>query len=436
MSSESHGHAPTLSDAPRRLGDLSPLFVKYGLGVGAVALLVSLLLGMFAGDGFERFFKSYLVAFMFVLTICLGGLFFTMLQHATRAGWSVVIRRIAEGFASNLSWIWILFIPILFGMLWGGMYDHWTNPALLDPASDKYDEVIVGKRGYLNEARWIVCAGLFFAIWASLARFFVNTSIAQDKAGDPNLTSRMQWYAPVGLLLFALTLSFASFDWIMTLEPHWFSTIFAVYVFAGMCCGFFSLQILTAYFLQQKGKIGNEISHEHYQDMGKQLFAFGIVFWAYIAYSQYMLIWYANIPETTGWYQIRGMHGWMWLSLFLLIGHFFAPFLVLMSKHVKRAKAFIAVGAVWMMAMHYFDLYWLVMPTIPHDAIYTAESQEALAAAVTNADLGFGWHLLDLTCLVALAGFVIAGTARKLNTCSLVPEQDPRLPESLAFENM
>jgi hypothetical protein len=189
----------------------------------------------------------------------------------------------------------------------------------------------------------------------------------------------MQRFAPIGLILYALTQTFAAFDWMMSLEPHWFSTMYPVYFFAASCCGFFAFTILLVFFLQRNGRITSEVTVEHYQDAGKLLFAFGIVFWAYIAFSQYMLIWYANIPEETGWYLTRQMGGWLMVSVLLLLGHFAFPFLAIISRHPKRMKPVIAIAAGWMLFMHFIDLYWLVKPHVPAEEFAKATSYGQVA---------------------------------------------------------
>lgn len=422
----------------RTLGDTGPRTVRLAGIIGGLGLLLSALLGFFAGVDADHVWKSYLFGFLFILSISLGGLFFTILQHITRAGWSVTIRRIAEGLASNLLWIWVLFIPIVVANLagWTHMY-HWLHPG--------GDEVLLHKAPYFFwplgheshvPAFWLLRAIAFFAIWAMLARFFVNNSIAQDSSGDVKLTSQMQWYAPISMLLYALTQSFAAFDWVMSLEPHWFSTIFPVYFFAASACGFFATAILIAFLLQRSGRVEKEITLEHYQDLGKMLFAFGVVFWAYIGFSQFMLQWYANLPETTGWFIARSIGGWGMVTALLVFGHFVLPFLALISKHPKRAKFILAALAGWMVLMHAVDLYWLTMPVIPMDILHDAPTMDVLRAQVNSADVNFAPHLIDLTFVLGMAGLLAAGTARRLSQCSLIPEHDPRLHEALAFENM
>ncbi len=416
-----------------RLGDFGrKLFAIAGV-IGVAGLLISLLIGFTSGD-WQRFGRSYLTAFMFILSLSLGGFFFTALHHATRAGWSVVLRRIAEGLSSNLTWLWIFFLPIAACMLWGNLYE-WNNPEAVaaDPTG-----LLAHKKPFLNPTFWIIVAIVFFGLWAMFSRFFFNNSVAQDASGDVSLSHRMQRMAPVALIIYAVCQSYGSMHWVMSLEPLWFSTMYPVYFFAATCCGFFSFLIICMYVLQRVGKCRDEITLEHYQDAGKLLFAFGIVFWTYIAFSQYMLIYYANIPEETGWFLARQMGGWGVISLLLLVGHFIGPFVILVSKHPKRIKGMILVIACWMLFMHFIDIYWLVMPRVPAHAIEEATSYGALrdAVAAGEVSVGYGWHVLDLTCLVGLVGVYLAGTAWRMRDCALVPQQDPRLNESLAFENI
>jgi hypothetical protein len=402
--------------------------------VGVAGIALSLLLAV-VDSGWERFFRSYLTAFMFVLSLGLGGLFFTFIQHATRAGWSVALRRVSEIGAASLKWIWILFLPIA-GLVIAGhgkMLYSWMSPEYRAA-----DALYQHKEPFLNVPFWLVRAVIYFAVWAAFGAFYFRNSCRQDETGDVNLTHRMQWWAPLCAILFGVTLTFGSIDWIKALEAHWFSTIFGVYFFAASCCGFFSLQIITVYLLQRSGRLTDEITREHYQDMGKLLFAFGIVFWAYIAYSQYMLQWYANIPEETTWYLARIMGGWQWVSLLLLVGHFALPFVILVTKHTKRAKGILAIIAVWTLLLHFVDVYWLVMPKVPAEAIHDAGSLNELreAAATGAIDVGWGPQLIDLTLLVGLMGLFVTGFVRQMRSCLLIPVRDPRLHESLAFENM
>jgi hypothetical protein len=238
--------------------------------------------------------------------------------------------------------------------------------------------------------------------------------VAQDESGDPRLTLRMEKRAAPSMVLYAITVTFAAFDLLMSLSPHWFSTIFGVYFFSGGVVACFAWLALKSHLLQGGGLLPNAITREHYHDLGKLIFAF-IVFWAYIGFSQYMLIWYANIPEETEWFLQRQSGGWTALSVLLLFGHFFLPFLALLSRYPKRQRLLLVPGTIWVLFMHWVDLYWLAMP----------------AFGASSPPL----HALDFTLFVGVGGIFTALLLRRLAKHSLLPEKDPRLADSLVFEN-
>jgi hypothetical protein len=424
----------------QQLGDLGGRVVRTAGIVGVAGLAVGVLLVLVTGAEWHDFLRSYLNGFMVILSLALGGLFFTLVQHLTRAGWSVTVRRVAEAFAANLVWIWVLFLPIMLLMLFGAgeVLYHWADPHAVDPESPHYDPIIAGKSAFLNPGFWLVRAVIYLVVWAVLGGFLYRNSVAQDASGDVAFTHRIQRWAPIAVILYALTQSLAVIDWVMTLEPHWFSTMYPVYFFAASCCGFFSAHIIAVFALQRGGRLENEVTLEHYQDMGKHLFAFGVVFWAYIAFSQFMLIWYANIPEETAWYLTRVIGPWSAVSWLLLVGHFVIPFLLLVTKHTKRIKPVLVSIAAWMLLMHVIDIYWLVMPHVPGEAIASSSTVAELLETVEAEGLTLGFHpsLLDLACLIGLGGLFVAAASWRLRDCALVPIQDPRLHEGLAFENV
>jgi hypothetical protein len=216
-----------------------------------------------------------------------------------------------------------------------------------------------------------------------------------------------------GLIIYALTLTFAVFDLVMSLYPHWYSTIFGLYYWAGAVVSFFALIAVLVFALQGLGLLRGVVSGEHYHDVGKLIFAF-VVFWAYMGISQYLLIWYGNVPEETIWYLRRQTGQWTWISVLLIVGHFFVPFLALMSRHPKRRPMTLVVAAVWVLIMHWWDLYWLVMPEW------------------SPGELPIG--LLDLTCFVGVGGIFFAAVLFRLARSPLIPVRDPRLHESLQWE--
>ncbi len=386
--------------ASRRLGDLASRIMRLGYLLGMAGFLATAIVVLITKCDF---FRAYLVNFCFFLSLALGGLFFVIVHHLTRAGWSTGLRRIAEALGGNVLMLAVFSVPILFGM--DSLY-HWTHPG--------DDELLLDKAPYLNIPFFIIRLVVYFTAWILISQFFFRNSVAQDARGDIHLTHRMQKFSPLCMILFGVTLTFAAFDLIMSLDPHWYSTIFGVYYFAGSTGAFFAVIIGALVFLQGRGLLTEAITDEHYHDLGKFMFAF-IVFWAYIAYSQYMLIWYGNIPEETLWYQHRTQGPWETVSLFLLFGHFVGPFLFIMSRKMKRRRGTLLSAAIWMIFMHWVDLFWLVKPG--------------------EGVLDLSFTLTDITCFLGLGGIFAAETARRLRRCSLIPERDPRLGESLAFEN-
>jgi len=353
-----------------------------------------------------QFYFSWLVAFTFFLSIALGALFFVLTHYVTKASWSVVIRRLAEHVMSALPLFVVLFIPVFLGL--ERLY-HWTDPEAL-----AHDSLLRGKQAYLNPGFFLVRAAIYLASWSGMALWFASRSARQDRTGDLPTTLRMIRLSAPALLVFAVTVTFAAFDWIMSLDPHWYSTIFGVYYFSGCLVGFFAVLALFAAAARRAGLLGGAVTVEHFHDVGKLLFAF-TVFWAYIAFSQFFLIWYGNIPEETAFYLHRSHGSWSAVTAMLAWGHFGVPFLFLMSRNIKRRTAFLAAGAVWMLVMHLIDLHWLIMP-VHH---------------------GEGLHptLLDFTTLVGIGGAFLAFVGQRLRRGALVPVRDPRLAESLGFEN-
>jgi len=396
-----------LSQEKTLLGAFGSKTARISALVGLVGLAATALLGFMEQDGGARFFQSWLLGFVYFLSISLGALFFVLIQHVTSSGWSVVVRRLAEAISANLPWLFLFSLPLLFGM--DQLY-HWA-----DPEAMAHDELLQWKQPYLNLPFFYARLAIYFLVWTLLSRGYLKTSVAQDSSGDPQLSLKMKRWSAPSLVLFGFTLTFASVDFLMSLDAHWFSTMFGVYYFAGSVVGFFAFLPILSRLLQKRGFLRRAISIEHYHDMGKLIFAF-LVFWAYIAFSQYMLIWYSNIPEETTWFLRRQTGAWESWSWLLLAGHFFVPFLALLSATPKRRGRLLVPWASWVLLMHWVDLYYIIMPEF------------------TEAG-GLGFHLLDLTTFIGIGGIYFALLMRTLGKHSLIPMKDPRLGESLSFEN-
>ncbi len=508
--------------------------------LGAVLIVLAFLLAGWGGVTAEFFWRSYLLNWLFVLSIALGAIAFVILQHATRAGWSVALRRVAELLATPLGLLALLFLPVALAMGLLGIavypwiepkhaetagvdgsgfrspdaentaafvaessYEHGLTTAQYLPMSaakraasatrassglerhllagdkqtapfggdnltvpfggddptvhfgrDNLADTLAGhfrlqraafgplsagmtvgkpseisgeaphhgstalagpKALYLNFPFFMLRGAFYLVVWWVLMRWYVRNSIAQDSSGDIRPTVAMERWSGPALIALGFTATFAAFDWVMSLDPHWYSTVFGVHFISGCLIAGLCGWVLGVFALQQAGYLTVSVTSEHYHDLGKLLFAF-VIFWAYIAFSQFMLIWYGNIPEETVWYQLR-LHGvWGWVAAALIVAHFLVPFFGLLPYWVKRRKDLMAFWATWLLLMHWLDLCWLILPGTP------------------------GGDLPGIVCnVLLLAGFgcvYVGDVLHKASECVLIPVGDPRLGESLAFENI
>ncbi len=373
---------------------------------GSISLIIGIIGLVFSFIGWytnaEQFYFSYLTAFVFWITIALGGLFFVMLHYLVGAHWSVVIRRFGESMSMVIPFMAILFIPILFGLK--ELY-IWMNPEVVAA-----DHLLHAKSGYLNSNFFIIRLILYFVIWTVLAFLLNKYSLQQNQKSSPDLIKKLRVISAPGMILFAMTITFASFDWLMSLDAHWYSTIFGVYIFAGSFLAFISIITFIIIRLQSNGVLTQAITSEHYHDLGKWMFAF-IIFWAYMGASQYFLIWYGNIPEETIWFLHRWESSWKIISMLIVFGHFVIPFFVLFPQTTKRNKTVLTIMSVWILIMHRIDIYWIVMPTLsPH---------------------GFHFSWIDVTSMMGIGGIFLYIFWRNFTAHSLVPVGDPDLEKSI-----
>jgi hypothetical protein len=354
----------------------------------------------------KQFFFSWLVSFLFFLSLTLGALFFVLIQYASQGGWGIVVRRLGETVFATIPAMAVLFVPLLFGLQ--HLYP-WSVPGAAE-----HDALLQWKAAFLNVPFFLIRAVIYFGVWSGLAMLYYRLSRGQDATGDPAVSARLRLFAGPSLIVLALTSSFASIDWIVSLTPHWYSTMFGVYFFAGAFVGFIALLSVATVAMRGAGLLDTVVSAEHMHDIGKFLFAF-TCFWAYIGFSQFFLIWYANLPEETVWFKARLEGSWKMVSMLLMAGHFVVPFFYLMGRDVKRRGATLALGGVWLLAMHFVDLYWQVMPTLHPDGVHPT--------------------VLDVAAFLAVGGCFVAAAGWLMRRQALVPLRDPRLAESLAFEN-
>jgi hypothetical protein len=374
---------------------------------GACAVLGAAACAVLGAADPKQFVFSWLVSWLFFLSLALGALFFVLIQYATQGGWGIVVRRIGEATFATIPVMAALFLPLLVGL------HHLYEWAV--PGAAERDALLRWKAPFLNVPFFLARAALYAGCWSVIAVLYYRRSRSQDATGDPAVSARLRRLAGPALIVLALTQTFAAFDWIMSLAPHWYSTIFGVYFFAGAFVGFIALLSVVSVAMRRAGLLDTVISAEHLHDIGKLLFAF-TAFWAYIAFSQFFLIWYANLPEETIWYKARLEGSWETVSLLLMTGHFAAPFFYLMGRAVKRRGATLAAGGAWLLAMHYVDLYWQVMPTLHPGGVRPSA--------------------LDLAAFAAVGGCFVGAASWLLRRQALVPLRDPRLAESLAFENV
>lgn len=367
--------------------------------VGVIGILLSLL-GAFVDRA--QFFQAYLTAFTFLTTVGLGGLFFVLIHHITGAHWGTVMRRVAENLASTLPIMGLFMIPLFFGM-----HDlfHWTHTE--DPHV-AHDAILQWKAPYLNVTFFVIRSVVIFLIWTWLVRGLRKLSLAQDQ-GNAESLGKMRRMAAGGTVLFALTVTIFGFDWLMSLDPHWYSTMWGVYIFSGAFLGGLALLSIMASILRNKGAEGI-ITAEHTHDFGKFLFAF-TVWWAYIGGAQYFLIWYGNIPEETIWFLHRWEHGWKTVSMLLIIFHFMVPFVVLAFRAAKRIPKLVIALSSLILFMHYVDHFWMINPTF------------------NDHHLQVSW--MHLTTVLGVGGVFIWWILLKMAEAPVVPLKDPSLQKSI-----
>jgi len=352
----------------------------------------------------DQFFRSYLVAFMFVLGLSLGSLGLLMLQHLTGGHWGIMIRRPLESATRSLPLVAILFIPIGMGMKY--LYRGWleapkSGEGVLSPLQQRY----------LTTNAFIVRAVLYFAIWLGLMMIFNYWSRKQDaNQGDRALRRNIKMLAGPGIIIYVFVMTFAAIDWVMSLSPHWASTIYGFLFVIGQLISSMSLMIAVVVLLSKTEPMAGLIQERHLHDLGKLLLAF-VMLWAYFGFSQLLIIWSGNQPEEITFYRSRLYGGWGAVAVIVLVFHFFVPFFLLLSRDVKRNARLLPKVAIWLIVMRFVDLFWLTRP-------------EFTANALPN------W--LDLAAPLAVGGLWLFFFAFHLKQLPLLPLGDPKLAEAIA----
>ncbi len=328
------------------------------LFIGLIAVGVLSFAGALLQDA-TRAWYNYLIGYFYWMSIALFGAFFTAIHHATGAQWSTSIRRLAEGMSSFLPVAAGLLIVLFFGMHHLYEWTH-TDIVLADP-------LLSGKAGYLNTGFFIIRSIVGMGIWVGFSWYFCKKSIAQDSTGAISITKQLIKASVIFLPLFALSYTMASFDDIMSVEPHFFSTIFGVYQFSSLFNSGITTLTIIVILLQKRGLIKDLVTEHHMHDLTKWMFAF-TVFWAYIAFSQYMLIWYANLPEETFFFLKRQTNGWGCWGIALAFMKFIIPFFLLIGKWAKTKPNYILCVGALMLVASWVDLYWNVAPAFSEHA--------------------------------------------------------------------
>ncbi|HTD67249.1 MAG TPA: quinol:cytochrome C oxidoreductase [Candidatus Limnocylindria bacterium] len=399
-------HNTTSSAAPLDLSRWRKLPV-----VAIVAGLVFLTLGaVVAGrhgsEGlFRQFGFSWLLAFMFFLSLCLGGLFLVLAHHLFDASWSVPIRRYCEHLACLSLPLAVLFIPI-------ALLAHRIYPWM---SMKVQDHALHAKAAMLNPTFFYIRIVAYFIIWIVLSHSLRRFSVAQDKDGAAAWTNRMRVASYLGIFLFAITLTFAAIDWMKSLHHQWFSTMYGVWYFAGSVWTTLATVYVIAVVLKRTGSLKDALFPTHFYYIGSLLFAF-TVFYAYITFSQYFIIWNANMPEETFWYRLREVGTWRWVGYVIIFGHFFVPFLTLLRIDVKLKLTIMLPIAVWAWLMHFFDLSFNIMPTLHPE--------------------NFVLHWMDIGAFLLIGGILTILFLRSLGTTAAYPLRDPRLKESLTSHEL
>lgn len=387
--------APAAVDRVQRFGLIAG-------GVGAVLCLLGLVLSP------AYFFRAWLVGWVFWMGVTLGCLAIFMLNHLTRGAWGLVVRRVLEAASRTLPLLLILFIPIAFGMR--ELYE-WARPEVV-----RGDELLLHKQAYLNPTFFFIRLIVYFLIWGGFAWILNRLSLRQDREADPALARRMQLIAAFGIVGYCLAVTFAAVDWLMSLQPHWYSTIYGVYLMGSQGLSALAFLIVVALFLSRREPMSGVLQPRHFHDWGNLLFAF-VMLWAYFSFSQFLIIWAGNLPEEISFFLPRTRGGWGYVAIAIVLFHFAVPFVLLLSRDLKRNAGRLAVVAVLMLVMRWAELLWQVEPAFP--------------ASERNA--AFYW--LYLAAPVAIGGFWLFWFVRELKKRPLLPVGDPYLAEAIAHEH-
>jgi hypothetical protein len=376
---------------------------RNALVCGIIGVVLVLLIGM---RDTQQLLRSYLFAFVYWISIPLGCTAILMLHHLTGGWWGLPIRRILEAGSRTIRLMAILFIPVLFGM--AKLY-LWANAAIVQA-----DPVLQDKRWWLNPTGFVVRYFVYFGVWLLLVGLLNKWSREQDQTGNPVLADRMNAISGPGLVFWGFAVSGAAVDWVMSLEPHWYSTIYGLLFIAIEALIALSFTLFMLRMLSDFPPIKDSVAPSRFNDLGNILLAF-VMLWAYLSFDQLIITWAGNLKEEIPWYQQRAFGGWAPVGVALIVLHFFVPFLLLLQRGVKRRLRVLSIVAGWMILLTLVDIYWIVVP-----------SWEKLAPRV---------HFTDVFAVIGIGGLWVAAFAWQLKKLPLLPLHDPRFEGVLLHEH-
>jgi hypothetical protein len=365
---------------------------------GLVGLLLTVVLGV---RDWTQFFHSYLFAYVYWMVFAMGSLAILQLHHMTGGRWGLPIRRILEAGSRTIPAMTVLFIPVLLGMKMNKIYPWIDSSILGNEATDHF------RRVYLEPRFFIVRAVVYFAIWNLLAGLLNKWSAEQDRTGDVRLKNRMSSLAAPGTVLWAITWSWAMVDWVMSLEPTWYSSIYGMVFMVVACLGALSFSVLMLRMLNGYEPLRESYEPSHLNDIGNLILTFTLL-WTYMSFSQFLIIWSGNLKQEIPWYKTRAFTSWGYIAAALLIFHFFVPFFILLQRRVKRRLERLSGLALWMMAVTLVDVYWLIVPAFP------------------NMKLGPRVSLVDIFAVIGIGGVWLGSYMLQLKKMPLLPLHDPR----------
>ncbi len=373
---------------------------QFGMIAGVLGVILAAV-GFFM-SGIDRFYEAYLVGYTFWMGVILGSMALLMVQHLSGGVWGIVLRRPFEAAVRTLPVMTVLFLPIFFGM--HSLYE-WSHDGIADT-----DPIIAAKAMYLNTPFFVARQVIYFAIWNAMGFLLTKWSQEHDRTGDPVLLGRMSTLSGAGLVIYFLTVTFAMVDWTMSVNPHWFSTIWGMLYIGGQGLSAFAFGIIVLVMLAAVAPLNRVLTSHHFHDLGKFLFAF-LMLWAYLSFSQFLIIWSANIPEEIPHYLNRWENSWKYLSVFIVVGHFMVPYALLLSRDLKRNYRKLQVIAAWILFARLADYWWHVSPELHKD--------------------GLTITLLDVGVPLALGGIFISLFVTQLGGRPLLPVNDPDLDKAL-----